>query len=176
MVINVRDVRGENINWYALGKRFKKFREAHHMSCLEAAQAINLTESQIARFEDGFDADRKSTNIIWNISLRWDLSINWLLNGLGKPHDPDPLSLMPETLHVQKGAGIRRNYERLKAEEGNFADHVFEFVIAIDKFKSKHNVPFPTLTQIYEIVRALGYRTSTRSRHLSGRGIVNVSC
>lgn len=164
VITNVRDVRGENINWHALGKRFKKFREARCMSFLETAQAINLTESQIIRFEKGFCESRKSTNIIWQISLQWDLSINWLLNGLGKPHDHDPVALMPETLHVHKGAGIRKNHDRLKAEEGSYTDHVLEFVMAIDKFKSKHNVPFPALTQIYEIITALGYRKSVPPR------------
>ncbi len=164
MITSVHEVRGDNINWGALGKRFRKFREARHMSQLEAATEIDLSESQIASFEEGFYSDRKSTNIIWNISLKWNLSINWLLNGLGKPHDPDPLGLMPETLHVQKGAGIRRNYSRLEAEEGRFTDHVLEFVMAVDKFKSKHQVSFPTLTQVYEIITALGYRKSVPPR------------
>ena len=164
MITRIRDIRGENIDWTALGQRFKKFREARHMSCIEAAQEINLTEAVIINFESGFYAERKSTNILWSISLTWDLSLNWLLNGVGKAHDPDPLSLMPETLYVHKGAGIRRNYDRLEAEEGSYTDCILEFVMAIDKFKSRNQVLFPTLTQIYEIVKALGYRKSVPAR------------
>lgn len=164
MIKHLRDVRGENIDWIAMGKRFQSFRCDNSISQLEAAQAIGLNEPTIVNLEKGFCSGRKATNIIWNISLRWNLSINWLLNGIGKPHDPDPLELMPETLHVQKGAGIRRNKIRVEAEEGEYANEIFEFVVAIDKFKLKHKIPFPSLTQVYEIVIALGYRKSVPAR------------
>lgn len=162
IITSISDVRSENINWGALGKRFRKFREARHLSHLEMAQDLDLTEIIIAHFEQG--RHRKSVNIIWNISLKWNLSLNWLLNGLGKPHDPDPLKLMPETLLIQKGAGIRRNHVRTQAEEGCFTDYVLEFVMAIDKFKKENNIPFPSWTQAYEIITALGYRKAVPPR------------
>ena len=161
-ITNVRDIRGENINWKALGKRFKKFRKARHLTRWDAAQVLGITDSMVSLLENG--RERKSTNIIWLISFQWNLSLNWLLNGLGKPHDSDPLELMPETLTVQKGVGIRRNFTRVQAEEGNFTDHLLEFVMAIDKFKIKNKVTFPSFTQIYEIITALGYRKSVPAR------------
>jgi len=164
LIKNTKDIRGENINWIDSGKRFKEFREACCMSQLEAAQEIDLSESQLATFEAGYESDHKATNIIWNICFKWNLSINWLLNGLGNPHDPDPVELMPETLISQKGAGILKNNTRKEADAGSYSDHILEFVIAIDKFKSKYQISFPPLTQIYEIVMALGYRKSVPSR------------
>lgn len=164
VITKIRDFRSENINWIDLGKRFKKVRKAYCMSCLEAAREIDIPESIIMKLENGVYTSRKSTNVIWSISFRWNLSLNWLLNGLGQPHDPDPLDLIPETLHVQKGAGIRREYTRSESEEGRYADHVLEFVMAVDKFKNQNKVPFPALTQIYEIIIALGYRKSVPSR------------
>lgn len=162
VITRVKDVRCENINWEALGDRFQEFRENRDMSHLEVSQELNVTEYCIKSLENG--SERKAVNIIWSISLRWNLSINWLLNGLGDPHGPDPLGLMPETFHIQKGAGIRRSHDRANAEEGRYSDHVLEFVIAIDKFKIKNKIPFPSLTQIYEIITALGYRKSAPSR------------
>ena len=164
-ITKIKDIQGENINWAALGKRFKKFRETSHLGQQEVAQVLNIADTTLEQFERGnTDKERKATNVIWMISIQWNLSLNWLLNGLGQPHDPDPIGLMPETLIVQKGAGIRRSFTRVQAEEGEFTDHLLEFVMAIDKFKSKNQVPFPSWTQLYEIITALGYRKSVPSR------------
>lgn len=160
-ITKIRDIRGDNVNWIALGKRFKNFREAMCLSVSEVAQTLKVADSVVDYLEKG---DRKSTNIIWHLSIQWDLSLNWLLNGLGKPHDPDPLELMPETLIVQKGVGIRRSFTRAQAEGGEFTDHILEFVMAIDKFRSKNHVPFPSSTQLYEVITALGYRKSVPAR------------
>ncbi len=160
----IRDIRGENINWMALGERFQNFREARNMSQQEAGDQLSITAAGIVSFESGFYGDRKSINIIWNISFKWNLSVNWLLNGIGKPHDADPIKLMPETLIIQKGSGIRRSFDRVEAEEGNYSDLALEFVMAIDKFKIKNGYPFPSWTQIFEIITALGYRKSVPAR------------
>ncbi len=37
-------------------------------------------------------------------------------------------------------------------------DEQFEFVMAVDTYKRANNRPFPTLTEILEVVQALGYR------------------
>lgn len=135
------------------------------LSQFEVAQALGVLDSVVDHLEKGYMCKgRKSINIIWGLSIQWDLSLNWLLNGLGKPYDPDPLELMPETLLVQRGAGIRRDFTRKQAAEGEFTDHILEFVMAVDKFKSKNQVPFPSLTQLYEIITALGYRKSVPAR------------
>ena len=58
----------------------------------------------------------------------------------------------------RRGPGRRRSDERRDAEEGQMNDEQFEFIMAIDNYKRANNRPFPTYTEILEILRALGYR------------------
>ncbi len=61
-------------------------------------------------------------------------------------------------LQRRRGPGIRRDEERRAAEEGEMTDEQFEFVMAVNSYKQANHRPFPTLTEILEIVKALGYR------------------
>jgi len=38
------------------------------------------------------------------------------------------------------------------------SDELLEFVLAVDEYKRKNNRPFPTWSEVYEIIRYLGYR------------------
>lgn len=58
----------------------------------------------------------------------------------------------------RRGPGHRRTEERRVAEEGEMNDEQFEFLMAIDQYKRANQRPFPTWTEVLEIVRALGYR------------------
>ncbi|GAH38422.1 unnamed protein product, partial [marine sediment metagenome] len=44
------------------------------------------------------------------------------------------------------------------AEEGEMTDEQFEFILAVDEYKKVNNKPFPTWTEVLDIVKALGYR------------------
>lgn len=61
-------------------------------------------------------------------------------------------------LNRQRGPGRRRTDERKAAEEGHMSDEQFEFLMAIDEYKKKNARPFPTWTEILEVIKALGYR------------------
>ncbi|MDD5063886.1 MAG: hypothetical protein PHQ35_03890 [Phycisphaerae bacterium] len=61
-------------------------------------------------------------------------------------------------LDRRRGPGKRRSEERRAAEEGQMSDEQFEFVMAIDEYKRKNASPFPTLTEILEVIKTLGYR------------------
>ncbi len=61
-------------------------------------------------------------------------------------------------LDRRRGPGRRRSEERKSAEEGNMTDEQFEFLMAIDEYKRKNSRPFPTWTEVLELVKALGYR------------------
>lgn len=61
-------------------------------------------------------------------------------------------------LDRRRGPGHRRTEERRGAEEGEMNDEQFEFVIAIDQYKRANQRPFPTWTEVLEIVKAMGYR------------------
>ena len=38
------------------------------------------------------------------------------------------------------------------------SDEQFEFLMAIDEYKKKNSRPFPTWTEVLELIKALGYR------------------
>jgi len=38
------------------------------------------------------------------------------------------------------------------------SDEQFEFLMAIDKYKRKNARPFPTWTEVLEVIKAMGYR------------------
>lgn len=61
-------------------------------------------------------------------------------------------------LDRRRGPGHRRTEERRAAEEGEMTDEQFEFLMAIDRYKKENKRPFPTWTEVLEVIRALGYR------------------
>jgi len=61
-------------------------------------------------------------------------------------------------LDRRRGPGRRLTEERKSAEEGQMSDEQFEFLMAIDEYKRKNSRPFPTWTEILEVIKALGYR------------------
>lgn len=64
----------------------------------------------------------------------------------------------PTGLERRRGPGRRRTDDRRSAEEGEMTDEQFEFMLAIDTYKRLNNRPFPTWTEILEVVKQLGYR------------------
>ncbi len=58
----------------------------------------------------------------------------------------------------RRGPGRRRCDDRRSAEEGEMTDDQFELIKAIDEYKRVNNKPFPSYTEILEIIIALGYR------------------
>jgi hypothetical protein len=61
-------------------------------------------------------------------------------------------------LDRRRGPGRRRSDDRKSAEEGEMSDEQFEFLMAIDEYKRKNTRPFPTWTEVLEVIKALGYR------------------
>lgn len=61
-------------------------------------------------------------------------------------------------LDRRRGPGRRRSDDRKAAEEGQMSDEQFEFIMAIDEYKRANSRPFPTWTEVLEIIKALGYR------------------
>ena len=61
-------------------------------------------------------------------------------------------------LDRRRGPGRRRTEERRAAEEGEMTDEQFGFLMAIDQYKKENRRPFPTWTEILEVIKALGYR------------------
>jgi hypothetical protein len=61
-------------------------------------------------------------------------------------------------LDRRRGPGRRRSDDRKSAEEGQMTDEQFDFLMAIDEYKRANARPFPTWTEVLEIIKALGYR------------------
>lgn len=61
-------------------------------------------------------------------------------------------------LERRRGPGRRRTDFAKSAEEGEMSSEQFLFVTAIDAFKRVNNRPFPTWTEVLEVIRKLGYR------------------
>ena len=69
-------------------------------------------------------------------------------------------------LDRNRGPGRRRSDERKSAEEGQMSDEQFEFLMAIDEYKKQNTWPFPTWTEVLEVIKALGYRKVTEPQSL----------
>ena len=65
------------------------------------------------------------------------------------------------------GPGRRRSDERKSAEEGRMSDEQFTFLMAIDEYKKKNSRPFPTWTEVLEVIKALGYRKVAEPQSLA---------
>jgi hypothetical protein len=73
-------------------------------------------------------------------------------------------------LDRRRGPGRRRTDDRKGAEEGQMSDEQFEFLMAIDEYKRKNSRPFPTWTEVLEVIKALGYRRVAEPLPLSQLG------
>ncbi len=58
----------------------------------------------------------------------------------------------------RRGPGRRRTEERKAAEEGHMNEFQLEFLMAMDEYRRVNNRPFPTLTEVLDVLMYLGYR------------------
>jgi len=70
------------------------------------------------------------------------------------------------SLERDRGAGKRRSDSRRMAEEGEMTDEQFQFIQAVEEYKRVNGKPFPTWTEILDVVHALGYRKVEESRDI----------
>jgi len=70
-------------------------------------------------------------------------------------------------LDRRRGPGRRRSDERRSAEEGEMTDEQFEFIMAVNEYKKVNKRPFPTWTEVLDIIRALGYRKVAEREDIS---------
>jgi hypothetical protein len=61
-------------------------------------------------------------------------------------------------LERRRGPGRRRSDSRKDAEEGELSEEQFEFVMALDEYKRANKRPFPSWTEVLEVIKYLGYR------------------
>lgn len=71
-------------------------------------------------------------------------------------------------LDRRRGPGRRRGEVRKDAEEGEMSGELLEFVITIDEYKRINERPFPSWSEVFEIVHFLGYRrVAERAEHIN---------
>ena len=58
----------------------------------------------------------------------------------------------------RRGPGRRRSEDRRAAEEGEMTDEQFEFLRAMTDYKKANNKPFPSWSEVLDVVKAIGYR------------------
>ena len=61
-------------------------------------------------------------------------------------------------LDRRRGPGRRRTEERRAAEEGEMTDEQFAFLQAVNEYKKVNNRPFPSWSEVLDIIKATGYR------------------
>ncbi len=66
-------------------------------------------------------------------------------------------------LERRRGPGRRRSDFMKAAEEGEMTQEQFLFIKAIDAYKRVNDKPFPTWTEVLEVIRKLGYRKTAPS-------------
>ena len=65
-------------------------------------------------------------------------------------------------LERRRGPGRRLSDLAKAAEEGEMTTEQFLFIQAIDAFKKANDKPFPTWTEVLEVIRKLGYRKTCK--------------
>ncbi len=71
-------------------------------------------------------------------------------------------------LDRRRGPGRRRGDIRRAAEEGEISGELLEFVMAIDEYKRVNSRPFPSCSEIFEIIHYLGYRkVAGQAKHIN---------
>ncbi len=71
-------------------------------------------------------------------------------------------------LDRRRGPGRRRGEIRKEAEEGEMSGELLEFVMTVDEYKRINERPFPSWSEIFEIVHYLGYRrVADRAEHIN---------
>ena len=58
----------------------------------------------------------------------------------------------------RRGPGRRRGEVRRAAEEGEITGELLEFIMALDEYKRINDRPFPSWSEVFEVIQYLGYR------------------
>ncbi len=68
----------------------------------------------------------------------------------------------------RRGPGRRRGEVRRAAEEGEISGELLEFIMAIDEYKRVNDRPFPSWSEVFEIMQYLGYRkVAEQAEHIN---------
>lgn len=73
-----------------------------------------------------------------------------------------------EGMDRRRGPGRRRGEVRRAAEEGEITGELLQFIMAVDEYKKINERPFPSWSEVFEIIQYLGYRkVAPRAEHIN---------
>ncbi|MDY3556644.1 hypothetical protein R5W24_005813 [Gemmata sp. JC717] len=80
---------------------------------------------------------------------------------------------------AENAAAKRKSSERRRLIdpttcERDYSDDETEFMKAMDRYKRENRRPFPTWSEVLEVLRSLGYRRVAETTELPGRGAGNA--
>lgn len=70
-------------------------------------------------------------------------------------------------LDRRRGPGRRRSEDRRSAEEGEMTEEQFDFLMAINEYKRINRRPFPSWSEVLDVMKALGYRKVAQPQDIS---------
>jgi len=157
-------VRGSDIldasklDWHQVQRRMLKYIEDSGLTIGEFSGKTQVSESVLKEL---YKRPRSQTpQWLFRICDQFNISRNWLFNGIGSPSHTDPGWFLPTSPLLERGAGIRKSDDTGDADEGFFTDDRLEFVRAIESWKTSQKKSFPRWTEVFDIFMALGYRKS----------------
>lgn len=153
--MQLHEIDAKTLNWESLGNRVFSARNEKNISTLELAAQCGVPESVIKNIERG--KEYSSMNQLTEIIRVLKINPEWLIYGKGNKDDFN-VNNLPETVIIKRAAGLRKTLGNHANEEGQCTGDVFEFILAVEKYKQANNKPFPALSEIYDILLKLGYR------------------
>ena len=97
--------------------------------------------------------------------------------GVGNPADRRKRNIPVATdrRRAENAAAKRKSSERRRLIdpttcERDYTDDETEFMKAMDRYKRENRRPFPTWSEVLEVLRSLGYRRVAEATDLPGRG------
>jgi hypothetical protein len=135
----------------------------------ENAKAPENQDEKRSQTECGLDEERRSSVVDRRLGLERRQGSEGY-QGEERRKGKDRRSCVEDRrlgLDRHRGPGRRRSDDRRNAEEGHMTDEQFHFLMAIDEYKRKSTRPFPTWTEVLEVIKALGYRKVAEPQFLA---------
>jgi hypothetical protein len=67
----------------------------------------------------------------------------------------------------------KRLHSSLVHDKNGYSNDELEFMMAVDRFRNTTGVRFPTLCELLDIIKKLGYEKIDRGPPINGNGSVN---
>ena len=98
-----------------------------------------------------------------------------------KKHNENRTNVVDRRLGLdrRRGPGRRKSEDRKAAEDGQMSEEQFDFLMAIDEYKKQNQRPFPTWTEVLEVIKALGYRKVAEPQNIDSKKLqrlCSVNC